>query len=219
MSKILTTFFISLAGMALIITLSVLLIDNTSVLLSILLLEIVIYLVFLIFIQGMFIGHRQAYTTKKMLKHVKKVSYQQDALTQYLQTLARDFESKTIAKHITLYTNGQAEGLFEFKKKTYVSMLHLKKPLPLKEILNIHDSNKTLKNHKINISLTLLEAKGSYENFLQTIIYDHTVKPVQYHIPVFISASHIHLFDEHNYLAHPDLKTIIEYLNTNIKKT
>lgn len=205
--------------MALIITLSVLLIDNTSVLLSILLFEIVIYLVFLIYIQGMFIGQRQAYTTKKMLKHVKKIPYKDDVITQFLETLDTNFERKNIDEHATLYMNAHAENLFEFKKKTYLSMLHLKKPLPLKEILKIHDTHKTLKNHKISISLTLLEAKGSFENFLHTIIYDHTEKPVQYHIPVFASDTHLHVFDEYNYLAHPDLKTILRYININIKKT
>lgn len=219
MSKILTTFFISLATMALIITLSVLLIDNTSVLLSVLLLEIVIYLVVLIFIQGMFIGQRQAYTTKKMLKHVKKVPYKPERLKTYLKTLKKDFQSIQIDEHAVIYTKSQAESIFEFKKKTYVSVLHLTKPIKLEDILSLHEQHIQDKNHKIRILLTILEAHDTLENFLHTIIYDHTVKPAQYHIPVFVSNTHIHVFDETNYLAHPDLKSIITYVNTTIKKT
>lgn len=219
MYKILTTFFISFTVMAIIITLSVILIDSSSILLSVLLLEIVIYLVFLVFIQGVFIGQRQVYTTKKMLKHVKAITLKPQAFNHYLMKLKSDFHMQKLSEHATLYTKNQAESLFHFKKKTYFSIIHLNKPLKLNDILALHENNISNKNHRIRIFLTMLQSSEPLENFLHTIMYDHTTKPTQYHIPIFISDSYIHTFDESNYLAHPELTSIITYINAHIKKT
>jgi hypothetical protein len=218
MSKALTTFFISLALMSLIITLSLLLIDNMTVLLSILLLEIVIFLAVLVLIQAMFIGQRQVYTTKKMLKNVKKIVVKPSILISYFNTIINDFHTQRLSNHAILYIKTQAESLFYFKKKTYLSILHLTKPLKLNDILSLHENNLLHQNHKIRILVTILETNENLENFLHTIIYDHTTKPTQYHIPVFVNNTHMYIFDETKYLAHPDLKSIITYINTTIKK-
>lgn len=219
MSKILIAFFISLAMMALSITLSVVFIENMSVLLSVLLLEILIYLVFLIVIQGMFLSHRQAYTTRNMLKHVKKFAFNPTSLTHYLKSLNEDFHIQRLSELATLYSKVHAQSMFQFKKKTYVSILHLKQPIKLDDILALHEKNISNRDHKIRVLMTILETNDNVENFLHTIMYDHTTKPTQYHIPVYISPTHIHLFDETKYLAHPDIKSIMTYIHKTIKKT
>lgn len=221
MSRFIRIFIGYLLFWTVIIVPTVVFIQNTDIMLSVLLLELVIFVFGLAYIQAVFIGIRQEYTTNKMTKSITghtidPIDYK-DFDTDYKNN---DF-SLTIIDDVRIYNK-----LFDkvvspsLKNPFLVSHVWLDRPTSIEKVVDYHQlySLDSFQDTKLKVAILVTFLKDEKENkdFLNTIIYDNSKKLSYYHIPVVISENKTYLYNVDEYAINKQLALIIEHLNKTI---
>lgn len=206
-----------------VIVASVLFIHNENVMLSVLLVEIIIALLGLVYLQLTFVGIRQQYTTNRMTKHIK--GYNLEPITS--QDLDSDYKKNEFTLSIIddvqiyhkLFDNVKAPSL---KRPFMVSHVWLEKPAAIETIVDYHQlyALDQYQNNKIKVGILVTFMRDTKENnnFMRTVIYDNSKKLSYYHIPVLITDDKTYLYDDNAYTINKQLAMIIEHLNKTIKQ-
>jgi len=223
MSNFIKAFVGYLLFWTVVIVASILLIENENVLLSVLLVEIIIALLGLVYIQLTFIGVRQQYTTNRMTESIK--AHRLDPITN--MDLDNDYKSNdfklSIIDDVHIY-----HKLFDtiktpsLKRPFMVSHVWLDKPIEIETIVDYHQKYALdqYQDQKIKVGILVTFMKDTEENkdFMRTIIYDNSKKLSYYHIPVLITDSKTYLYSEEDYVINKQLAMIIGHLNETIKE-
>lgn len=202
---------------------SILFIENQNILLSVLLVEIIIALLGLVYVQLTFIGVRQQYTTNRMTKSIK--AHKLEPITN--MDLDNDYKSNDFKLHIIdgvhiyhkLFDTIMAPSL---KRPFMVSHVWLDRPTAIETIVDYHQlySLDQYQKQKIKVGILVTFMKDTEENndFMRTVIYDNSKKLSYYHIPVLITDEKTYLYSEEDYTINKQLAMIIEHLNKTIKQ-
>lgn len=221
MSRFIRIFIGYLLLWTLIIVPTIIFIENTDIMLSVLLLELVVSVFGLAYIQAVFIGIRQEYTTNKMTKSITNhkidpISYK-DFDGGYI---SNDF-SLTIIDDVRIYNKLFKKTIYPSLKNPFlISHVWLDKPISIDKVVDYHqlyslDSYQDSKP-KIALLVTFLRDGEEHKDFLNTIIYDNSKKLSYYHIPVLINDEDTFLYSVEEYAINKQLALIIEHLNKSI---
>lgn len=208
---------------ALIMVASVIFIEDTNILLSIILVELLIFLIGLFYAQMVFVGIRQKYTTEKMTKTISPQQIEQLSYKNFDADYKKEQFTLSLIKDVHIF-----HKLFDVaagpvsKKPFLVSHLWIDHPISIEQVVDFHQtySIDQYQNSKIKVAVlvTFMKDTKKNDNFMKTIIYDTSRKMSYYHIPVLITGNNVFLYDTQEYALNNHLANIIEHLNQTIKE-
>ncbi len=223
MSRFIKIFIGYILFCIIVIVTSVVLIKDTNILLSVILLEIIILLLGLFYIQMVFVGVRQQFTTDRMTKTIKAEKIGTLSYTDLDSDYKREKFSLSIIDDVHIYHKIFDVAVKPVLKKPFlISHLWLENPVSIEQVIDYHQ-HYSLDNYqktklKVAVLVTFMKDNTKNNNFIKSIIYDNTKKMNYYHIPVLISKEKVYLYDALDYSINEQLSNIIQHLNNTIKE-
>lgn len=223
MSNFIKGFIGYLLFWAIAIITSIVFIHDNNILFSVLLVEIILLLAGLIYVQSRFIGVRQQYTTDRMIASLKAIKMSPISYTD----LDKDYKTSdftlNIVDDVRIYHKLIDKIVTpSYKKPFLISHVWIDKEVPIEQVVNYHQ-NYSLGKHqdvkiRVGIFVTFYTNSKKDDDFSKTIIYDTTNRLHYYHVPVMITDSKTYLYNSEGYVINKQLVAILKNLNDTIKE-
>lgn len=223
MSKFMKRFIIYLVFWAVVFSASAIFIKDDNWLMSVLLLELIIMLIGLGYLQMVFIGVRQGYTTDKMNKSIKGVKMDPISHSDLDSNYKKHDFTLTIIDEVRIYHKYFETKKFPSLKNPFmISHVWLDKHIPIEKVVDYHQEYALNQYQDMKVKNAILvtfvrDSKDS-NGFMKTVIYDNSKRLSFYHVPVLITDNKTYLYDPNDYIVNKQLEMIIEHTNKAVQE-